>query len=58
MTKKVKNTVPFTYVLMILKEKKLLTFYENEFAKANQKEFRIEKMIKTKGDELYVKWRG
>ena len=45
-------------LLIILKEKKLLTFYENEFAKANQKEFRIEKMIKTKGDELYVKWRG
>ena len=45
-------------LLMILIEKKLLTFYENEFEKANQKEFRIEKMIKTKGDELYVKWRG
>ena len=26
--------------------------------KANQKEFRIEKMIKRKGDKLYVKWKG
>ena len=24
----------------------------------NQKEFRIEKVIKRKGDELYVKWMG
>ena len=26
--------------------------------KANQKEFRIEKVIKRKGDKLYVKWKG
>ena len=25
--------------------------------KTNQKEFRIEKVIKRKGDELYVKWK-
>ena len=25
--------------------------------KKNQKEFRIEKVIKRKGDELYVKWK-
>ena len=24
----------------------------------NQKEFRIEKVIKRKGDKLYVKWKG
>ena len=34
------------------------TFYENELQKANQKEFRIEKVIKRKGDKLYVKWKG
>ena len=40
-------------------EKKLLEhFYENELWKANQKEFRTEKLIKWKGDELYVKWKG
>ena len=33
-------------------------FYENEFPKPNQKVFRIEKVIKRKGDKLYVKWKG
>ena len=31
------------------------TFYEKELEKANQKEFRIEKVIKRKGDKPYVK---
>ena len=31
--------------------------YENELQKSNQKEFRIEKVIKRKGDELYVTWK-
>ena len=26
--------------------------------KANQKEFRVEKLTKGKGDKLYVKWKG
>ena len=26
--------------------------------KTNQKEFRIEKVIKRKGDKIYVKWKG
>ena len=26
--------------------------------KTNQKEFRIEKLIKKKGNKLYVKWKG
>ena len=26
--------------------------------KTNQKEFRIEKVLKKKGDKLYVKWKG
>ena len=26
--------------------------------KTNQKEFRIEKVIKEKGNKLYVKWKG
>ena len=34
------------------------TFYEKELQKTNQKEFRIEKVIKRKGDKLYVKWKG
>ena len=44
---------------MILMEKKLLeTFTKNNCKKANQKEFRMEKVIKRKGDKLYVKWKG
>ena len=54
--KKVKNTVPWTYVISDLKGEEIVeTFYENEFQKTNQKEFRIEKVIKRKGDKLYVK---
>ena len=33
------------------------TFYENKLQKTNQKEFRIEKVIKRKGDKLYIKWK-
>ena len=32
-------------------------FYEKEFQKANLKEFREAKVIKRKGDNLYVKWK-
>ena len=31
-------------------------FYEKELQKTNQKEFRIEKLLKRKGDKLYAKW--
>ena len=34
------------------------TFYERELQKPNQKEFRIGKIIKRKGNKLYVKWKG
>ena len=34
------------------------SFYEDELQKANQKEFRIEKVIKRKGNKLYVKRKG
>ena len=34
------------------------TFYEKELQKTNQGEFRIEKVIKRKGDKIYVKWKG
>ena len=36
----------------------LESFYEKELQKTNQKEFRIEKVIKRKGNKLYVKWKG
>ena len=34
------------------------SFYEKELQKTNEKEFRIEKVLKRKGHKLYVKWKG
>ena len=57
--KKIKNTVPWTYVINDLNGEEIIgTFYEKELQKTNQQEFRIEKVIKRKGDRLYVKWKG
>ena len=36
----------------------ILINYEKELQKIDQQEFRIEKVIKQKGDKLYVKWKG
>ena len=59
MIKKVKNTVPWTYVTSDLKGEEIVaTFHKKELRKTNQKEFRVEKLIKRKGDKLYVKWKG
>ena len=56
--KKVKNTVPWTYVINDLNGEEIMgTFYGKELQKANQEEFRIEKVIKRKGDKMYVKWK-
>ena len=38
--------------------KKLLEHYIKKLQKTNQKEFRIEKVIKKKGNKLYAKWKG
>ena len=46
---KIKNTVPWTYAIRDLNGEKIVgTFYEKELQKTNtnQKEFRIEKVIK------------
>ena len=44
---KIKNTVPWTYIINDLNGEKIIgTFYEKELQKTNQKEFRIEKVIK------------
>ena len=56
MIKKVKNTVPWTYFINDLSGEEIIgTFYEKELQKINQHEFRIQKVIKKKGDKLYVK---
>ena len=57
--KKVKNTVPRTYVINDLNGEEIMgTFYEKELQKTSQEEFRIEKLTKRKGDKRYVKWKG
>ena len=54
--KKLKNTVPWTYVISDLNGEEIIgMFYEKELQKIDQEEFRIEKVIKKKGDKLYVK---
>ena len=56
--KEVKNTVPWTYVINDLNGEEITgTFYEKELQKTSQEEFRIEKVIRRKGDKLYVKWK-
>ena len=57
--KRNKNAVPWIYVINDLKGEEVIgTFYEKEFQKTNQEEFKIEKVIKKKGNKLYVKWKG
>ena len=56
--KKFKNIVPWVYVINDLNGEEIIgTFYEKELQKTNQQTFRIEKVIKKKGDKLYVKWK-
>ena len=50
--KKIKSTVPWAYVISDLKGEEIV----KELQKTNQKELRVEKVIKRKGDKLYVKW--
>ena len=51
--KKIRNTVPWTYVIDDLNGEEITgTFYENELQKIDQQEFRIEKVIKKKGDKM------
>ena len=56
---KFKNTVPWNYVINDLNGEEITgSFYEKELQKASQKEFRIEKVLKRKGDKLHIKWKG
>ena len=56
---KIKNTVPWTYTISDLNGEQIIgSFYKKKLQKTNQKEFRIEKVLKRKGDQLYVKWKG
>ena len=55
----IENTVPGTYVINDLNVEEIIgIFYEKELQKTNKKKFRMEKVIKKKGNKLYVKWKG
>ena len=48
----------WTYVIGDLNAEEIVgTFYKKELQKTNKKNFRVEKVIKRKGDKLYVKWK-
>ena len=51
--------MPWTYVIRDLNGEEIVArFYEKKLQKTNQKEFRVEKVIKRKDDKLYIKWVG
>ena len=53
-----KKTVPWTDVINDLNGEEIVgIFYKNELQKTNQKNFKIEKVIKKKENKLYVKWK-
>ena len=57
--KELQKAVPWTYVINDLDEEEIDgTFYEKRLQKSNQKEFRVEKVIKIKDGKLYVKQKG
>ena len=54
---KIKDKVPWTYVISNLNGQQITEiFYEKEVQKTNKKN-RIEKVLKTKSDKLYMKWK-
>ena len=56
---KINGAVLWTYVISDLNGGSITrTFYEKELQKISQEKFRIEKVIKKKGDKLHVKWKG
>ena len=56
---KIENTVSWTYVISDLNGEPIArSFYEKELQETSQQVFRIEKVLKRKGDKLYVKWKG
>ena len=55
------SNVPYHYLKDSNKEKLDGTFYQEELQKTNLKKddlYIIEKIIKTKNNKIYVKWRG
>ena len=51
--------MPWTYVINDPNGGEIVgTFYKKVFQKKNQKEFRIEIVVRKKGDKIYAKWKG
>ena len=53
-----KLKAPFHVINYLNGQEIIGTFYEKELQKIDQQDFRIEKIIKKKGNNLYVKWKG
>ena len=55
----IKDTVPWTYAISDINGQPITgSIYKKELQKTSQEKFRTEKVIKRKGDKLYVKWKG
>ena len=50
--------MPWTYIISDLNGEEFVGSFYEKLQKTNQKEFRIENVIKRKGNKLYVKWKG
>ena len=56
---KIKDEVSWKFVISDLNGGQIAgSFHEKELKKTSQEKFRIEKVLKRKGDKLYVKWKG
>ena len=56
MIKKVKTTVSWTNVISSLNDEEIVgRFYKKELQKKNLKKFRVEKVFKKTGDQLFFK---
>jgi Chromo (CHRromatin Organisation MOdifier) domain len=55
----IQQTNPITYKIKDMNEEEIQgTFYEQELQKTHQDTFHIEKVLKTKGNKILVKWKG
>ena len=56
---KIKDAVPWTYVTSNVNGELIArNFYEKKLLKTSQENFRIEKVLKRRGNKLYVIWKG
>ena len=56
---KYKIIFSWTYVISDLNGEEITrSFFEKVLQKTSQEKFRIENVLKRKGDKLYVKWKG